>query len=167
MILTDAWVKYFSEQFAPLNAERAGTWMLDIRRWFGDADDSEVIRAIRSMTEDPRCPQEFPKIKNLLFHIFNNRKIAEEKNTVPSAACGMCHPSAPGYVYQSMWIRGLPTPHEVCTPCCCSLGIEKAREWAKTASVPAEQSFAYLKRKAQAIARWRQEGNTAEDTMKM
>lgn len=154
MSLDGTWVKYFSEQFAPLSAERAGTWTIDLQRRFPHADDAEVIRAIRTMAEDPKCPPEYPKIKHLSWHLQQNRKEAFNQKSTEAEPCSLCHPDMPG------WQRGMLADarghlNDWHGPCVCTLGQTVAWQWAKGSARDTQEVKESVTALAHKVARWR------------
>lgn len=90
MSLTTKWISNFNEQFAPLSEEKAQIWNNEISMAFHSATDADVIRAIRAMTEDDKCPKSFPKVPNMLFQMRRLMHEERDRNKVPDADCGLC-----------------------------------------------------------------------------
>ena len=90
MSLTTKWITNFNEQFAPLSEEKAVIWNNEISMAFHSATDDDVIRAIRAMTDDPKCPKSFPKVPNMLYQMRKLMHDERERNKVPDSDCGLC-----------------------------------------------------------------------------
>ena len=122
------WPSYFKQYFYPLEGDDLAVWQAELERIWNIAE-SDVIRAIRAMAEDRKCPK-YPKLNNLTYHIRQIMNADTQADAVPAEACGLC--SGIGLLI------GFNRPEKgyragtYSVPCLCSLGKQKAWAWAKS-----------------------------------
>lgn len=163
-LTTLRWPKVWRQYFKPIEGEDLGIWQVALERMW-EADEELIIRAIHALGEDPRAPK-YPGLGNLKFHI---RAQAEAVRADAPAAepCGLCHAYTPGYMVQENWpvkvAGGRTIQTTVTTPCCCTLGQQQAKIWAKQSDHEFNEVYTYLQTKAAAIRDFRRK-NAAPDT---